>query len=83
MSFLHGSAIIYHGNLKSTNCVVDSRFVLKITDYGLPAFRSLPKTSDSDREHESKFSVDQKSQAFANINQEVIRAYFARLSKLL
>ncbi|XP_044198310.1 retinal guanylyl cyclase 2-like [Thunnus albacares] len=25
-----------HGRLKSTNCLVDGRFVLKITDYGLP-----------------------------------------------
>ncbi|XP_077356302.1 retinal guanylyl cyclase 2-like [Festucalex cinctus] len=25
-----------HGRLKSTNCLVDGRFVLKITDYGIP-----------------------------------------------
>ncbi|XP_061665136.1 retinal guanylyl cyclase 2-like isoform X2 [Syngnathoides biaculeatus] len=25
-----------HGRLKSTNCLVDGRFVLKITDYGVP-----------------------------------------------
>ncbi|XP_069581759.1 atrial natriuretic peptide receptor 1-like [Brachyistius frenatus] len=35
MAFLHNSVIVSHGNLKSSNCVVDSRFVLKITDYGL------------------------------------------------
>ncbi|XP_054842332.1 atrial natriuretic peptide receptor 2 [Eublepharis macularius] len=39
MSFLHGSIIGHHGGLKSSNCVVDSRFVLKITDYGLASFR--------------------------------------------
>ncbi|XP_063152016.1 atrial natriuretic peptide receptor 2 isoform X2 [Candoia aspera] len=39
MAFLHGSIIGYHGSLKSSNCVVDSRFVLKITDYGLASFR--------------------------------------------
>ncbi|XP_077978153.1 atrial natriuretic peptide receptor 1-like [Glandiceps talaboti] len=27
-----------HGNLKSPNCLVDSRWVVKITDYGLPSF---------------------------------------------
>ncbi|KAK7922223.1 hypothetical protein WMY93_009125 [Mugilogobius chulae] len=41
MSFLHSSVIVSHGNLKSSNCVVDSRFVLKITDYGLSALRSV------------------------------------------
>ncbi|KAM3910368.1 LOW QUALITY PROTEIN: atrial natriuretic peptide receptor 2 [Leptodactylus fuscus] len=45
MSFLHRSIIGCHGNLKSSNCVVDSRFVLKITDYGLASFRS---TCDAD-----------------------------------
>ncbi|XP_072503134.1 atrial natriuretic peptide receptor 1 isoform X6 [Notamacropus eugenii] len=39
MLFLHNGAICSHGNLKSSNCVVDGRFVLKITDYGLESFR--------------------------------------------
>nr|KAF6291217.1 natriuretic peptide receptor 1 [Myotis myotis] len=39
MQFLHSGAICSHGNLKSSNCVVDGRFVLKITDYGLESFR--------------------------------------------
>nr|XP_008122827.1 PREDICTED: atrial natriuretic peptide receptor 1 [Anolis carolinensis] len=47
MLFLHNSAIASHGNLKSSNCVVDSRFVLKITDYGLSSFRQGPETEDS------------------------------------
>ncbi|XP_074600030.1 atrial natriuretic peptide receptor 1-like [Brevipalpus obovatus] len=34
MAYLHSSEVRSHGGLKSTNCVVDSRFVLKITDYG-------------------------------------------------
>ncbi|XP_046998481.1 atrial natriuretic peptide receptor 1-like [Schistocerca americana] len=39
MSYLHASDIRSHGNLKSSNCVVDSRFVLKITDFGLHCLR--------------------------------------------
>lgn len=34
MKYLHNRGII-HGRLKSRNCVVDGRFVLKLTDYGL------------------------------------------------
>uniref|UniRef100_A0A8C2X366 Guanylate cyclase n=1 Tax=Cyclopterus lumpus TaxID=8103 RepID=A0A8C2X366_CYCLU len=40
MLFLHNSVILSHGKLKSSNCVVDNRFVLKITDYGLSSFRT-------------------------------------------
>ncbi|CAJ0945760.1 unnamed protein product [Ranitomeya imitator] len=47
MLFLHNSVIASHGNLKSSNCVVDSRFVLKITDYGLATFRSAVDSEDS------------------------------------
>lgn len=47
MAFLHNSAIVCHGNLKSSNCVVDSRFVLKITDYGLSSFRSEADSEDA------------------------------------
>nr|XP_027204126.1 atrial natriuretic peptide receptor 1-like [Dermatophagoides pteronyssinus] len=35
MLFLQNSLLEYHGHLKSTNCVVDGRFMVKITDYGL------------------------------------------------
>eukprot|EP00058_Branchiostoma_floridae_P027008 XP_002612499.1 hypothetical protein BRAFLDRAFT_75379 [Branchiostoma floridae] len=34
MDFLHRSALVSHGDLKSSNCVIDSRWMLKITDYG-------------------------------------------------
>ena len=37
MCFLHGSELEVHGRLKSSNCVVDSRFTLKLTDFGLPS----------------------------------------------
>ncbi|XP_074852015.1 atrial natriuretic peptide receptor 2 isoform X2 [Carettochelys insculpta] len=47
MAFLHNSIIGHHGSLKSSNCVVDSRFVLKITDYGLASFRSSSDAEDS------------------------------------
>ncbi|KAF5889219.1 retinal guanylyl cyclase 2-like, partial [Clarias magur] len=33
MKYLHHRGVC-HGRLKSRNCVVDGRFVLKVTDYG-------------------------------------------------
>ncbi|XP_055862897.1 atrial natriuretic peptide receptor 1-like isoform X2 [Biomphalaria glabrata] len=34
MEYLHKTPLRSHGNLKSSNCVIDSRWVLKITDFG-------------------------------------------------
>ncbi|CAB3220057.1 unnamed protein product [Arctia plantaginis] len=36
MRYLHSSPLRVHGRLTSRNCVVDSRWVLRVTDYGLP-----------------------------------------------
>ncbi|XP_044752438.1 retinal guanylyl cyclase 2-like [Coccinella septempunctata] len=38
MKYLHSTPIRVHGYLTSRNCVIDARWVLKIADYGLPAF---------------------------------------------
>lgn len=39
MSFLHASAFKSHGRLKSSNILIDSRFVCKIGDIALWTFR--------------------------------------------
>ncbi|XP_031575271.1 atrial natriuretic peptide receptor 1-like isoform X2 [Actinia tenebrosa] len=40
MVFLQSVDVKSHGNLKSSNCLVDSRWVVKISDFGLPTFRA-------------------------------------------
>ncbi|BFZ18151.1 hypothetical protein BsWGS_21190 [Bradybaena similaris] len=47
MSFIHDSELIYHGNLKSSNCLVDSRWTLKLTDFGLSSL-GPPDLNDFD-----------------------------------
>ncbi|CAF3674386.1 unnamed protein product [Rotaria sp. Silwood1] len=49
MRYLSNSSIRCHGNLKSRNCIVDSRWVLKITDYRLNemyALQNAPRQID-------------------------------------
>lgn len=48
MSYLHASDIQVHGRLKSTNCVVDNRMLVKITDFGCNTFLS-PDRGDARR----------------------------------
>lgn len=48
MAYMHNTDVKSHGNLKSSNCLVDSRWVLKITDYGLPSFRAKVKKNRED-----------------------------------
>ncbi|KAK2719178.1 hypothetical protein QYM36_004871, partial [Artemia franciscana] len=51
LRYLHSSSIRVHGYLTSRNCVVDSRWVLKLTDYGWPlvsqaqGVHAVPKTA--------------------------------------
>nr|XP_002733542.1 PREDICTED: atrial natriuretic peptide receptor 1-like [Saccoglossus kowalevskii] len=40
VQFLHKSPLTVHGNLKSSNCLLDGRWVVKLTDYGLWEFKN-------------------------------------------
>lgn len=40
MQHLHNSAIKVHGNLKSSNIVIDNRWTCKVTDHDLVAFKA-------------------------------------------
>ena len=41
MEELHKTSIGYHGNLKSTNVLVDSYWICKVADYGMQTFREI------------------------------------------
>jgi len=39
LQYLHDSPLRFHGNLKTSNCLVDSRWVVKVADFGLHEFK--------------------------------------------
>ena len=45
MCYLHESVFKNHGNLKTSNCLIDSRWVLKISDFGLKHFKDHEETA--------------------------------------
>jgi len=47
MRYLHSSDIQVHGLLRSSNCVVDSRFMLKIKGFGPKCFFELEQKSQN------------------------------------
>jgi len=53
MEYIHKSQLKFHGRLKSTNCLLDGRWVIKITDFGLAPFRRV----DYETENEKYFGV--------------------------
>ena len=60
MSFLHKSTIGCHGDLKSSNCLIDSRWVCKISDIGLEKFKGGQKSDPSigiDAEYNGKYQA--------------------------
>lgn len=82
MQFLHSSDIRSHGNLKSSNCVVDSRFVLKITDFGLHSLRRTHHDIESDIENCNSHAY-WKSKCIHNIPYPIILTYSIRSAELL
>ncbi|XP_028263500.1 heat-stable enterotoxin receptor-like [Parambassis ranga] len=74
MSYLHSSDIQVHGRLKSTNCVVDNRMVVKITDFGCNAYLSPGQDLWTAPEHLRKEGTTQKGDvySFAIIAQEIV-----------
>ncbi|XP_051928284.1 guanylyl cyclase C isoform X1 [Hippocampus zosterae] len=74
MSYLHASAVQVHGRLKSTNCVVDNRMVVKITDFGCNSFLNPGRDLWTAPEHLRKQGTSQKGDvySFAIIAQEIV-----------
>ncbi|KAH8378938.1 hypothetical protein KR009_002164 [Drosophila setifemur] len=85
--YLHESPIRFHGALCTSNCLVDSRWVVKLTDFGLFAFKQGIEDSFTDMQHMSAKCLseffDCESQFVLLINFETISELLYRAPELL
>ncbi|XP_053384831.1 atrial natriuretic peptide receptor 1-like [Mercenaria mercenaria] len=51
LEYLHKSAIRHHGNLRSSNCVIDNRWVCKLTDFGIQRLKPARDSVETIGEH--------------------------------
>uniref|UniRef100_A0AAY4C6A0 Guanylate cyclase n=1 Tax=Denticeps clupeoides TaxID=299321 RepID=A0AAY4C6A0_9TELE len=65
MSYLHSSNIAVHGRLKSTNCVLDNRMVVKITDFGCNTILAPGKDLWTAPEHLRREGISQKGDVYS------------------
>lgn len=57
MAYLHNSDVGVHGKLRSCNCLIDGRFVLKISDFGLRTLTTPSEFIKDQFYYNSKFKL--------------------------
>lgn len=78
MIYLHESVIKYHGSLSTSNCLVDSRWVVKLADFGLHEFKRDAECDPSDvikKYHGKSENEREKKQRERVIEREIFILY--------
>lgn len=64
LNFIHTTLLDYHGRLKSTNLVLDSRFTVKITDFGIQnLYSQLEEIEDNESDEDDGDEQDDDDDA--------------------
>ena len=70
LQYLHRSDLKYHGALKSTNCLIDGRWNLKLSDYGP---REFLKGQIKDRQ-DDEFARHKRKNSIQKDAKDIMRA---------
>ena len=83
LGFLHHrSELGVHGRMRSSNCVVDSRFVVKLTDFGLLAYRDDALSEQSDEQTHLKSMLIVFNRCYIYIGRYLLLKYMVRTSSI-
>lgn len=66
MCALHSSSVKVHGRLSSSNCVIDSRFALKITDFGPKSLLLKDRMEEMEKAEKYHMFFNKRSKFIAN-----------------
>uniref|UniRef100_A0A182YC47 Guanylate cyclase n=1 Tax=Anopheles stephensi TaxID=30069 RepID=A0A182YC47_ANOST len=69
MIYLHESPLRFHGSLRTSNCLIDSRWVVKLSDFGLFAFKQGSEDVPDEKE-----KLEEKCQKLLYRAPELLRA---------
>uniref|UniRef100_A0AAG5DN07 Guanylate cyclase n=1 Tax=Anopheles atroparvus TaxID=41427 RepID=A0AAG5DN07_ANOAO len=69
MIYLHESPLRFHGSLRTSNCLIDSRWVVKLSDFGLFAFKQGAEDVPDEKE-----KLEEKCQKLLYRAPELLRA---------
>jgi len=81
MQYLHSSSIESNGNLKSPNCLVDSRWVVKITDIGV--ISHVGKTRKSEKGNSQSMRNISEDEFYGGVYSKAVWGNSKRLYSLL
>ena len=88
MIYLHESIVKFHGSLTTSNCLVDSRWVVKLSDFGLHEFKRDAEVESDDvmkkyrGEHAVIFSLNFLKNYFKFEGPRIQRAQYTK-SKII
>ncbi|XP_053684582.1 receptor-type guanylate cyclase Gyc76C [Sabethes cyaneus] len=69
MTYLHESPLRFHGSLRTSNCLIDTRWAVKLSDFGLYAFKQ-----GTDESSGEKVKLEEQSEKLLYRAPELLRA---------
>ena len=74
MSALHATPVQVHGHLRSSKCLIDSRWVCKVADYGLRLLKSGQRPQENGEHAKYKSTYMNCKKEIIAVNEQPLRS---------